>query len=279
MGRVVSHIALILSALALGGAHHPQPDPRAKENQATQIEHGSARIAQAISEIGAEHDKGCQNRQDDRSSDLCAQWKAADAAKNAATATWLAVALSFVGTLLIAMTFWETRKTSRAELRAYLWFKDFDLHVFPSEERSDHWRTRLECKIHNGGQTPAYDCLHMGNLVAFTEDEAVAHFTKSVPPPRLGKPIPYAVHNGSETNAAFNAHQEISPALAKEIEAEKRRLYAFGAVEYRDTFGISRKTRFCLILLNPLFPKRPSGKAVKEVAVTWDMAPFHNDAT
>lgn len=49
-----------------------------------------------------------------RSSDLCAQWKAADAARSAAKATWLSVILSGLATFGVGVTIWYTIKGTRA---------------------------------------------------------------------------------------------------------------------------------------------------------------------
>jgi hypothetical protein len=58
-------------------------------------------------------DKPCDEGDDQRSSDLCAQWKAADAAKSAANATWFFGALgSLIGSLTLAAA-WSAAKWAK----------------------------------------------------------------------------------------------------------------------------------------------------------------------
>ena len=172
----------------------------------------------------------------------------------------------------------QNRKSAEAQLRAYLSFKDFELDVLETESK-DSWNLRLQTQLRNSGPTPAYDCIHMGNLVAFSEEQAVAYFENSKNAPRIGRRTPYAVHSGLDTGAAFESHEPMNRKAADEIGNGEKRLYAFGEAEYRDTFGVIRYTRFCLILRGDLFPKHrtPGGKTVTEII--WETAPFHNDAT
>ncbi|MFT4091856.1 MAG: hypothetical protein QM645_14075 [Asticcacaulis sp.] len=55
---------------------------------------------------------------DDRSSDLCAQWKAADAARDSADWGWWALWANAFTVLLVFVTLWETRKSTRAAIRS-----------------------------------------------------------------------------------------------------------------------------------------------------------------
>lgn len=81
--------------------------PEQKANDHNQADAASAKalqnIASAIQQANerSEPDAGCQPGQDARNSDLCAQWKAADAAKDstdwARRAFWLALLGTFIG--------------------------------------------------------------------------------------------------------------------------------------------------------------------------------------
>lgn len=87
MGRILQIICSCVLALALTGAS-PQGDPAAVKNQANQ----EARPTQPppAAEQGDSSDQlyaACGSGEDNRESDLCAQWKAADSAKVAAVWT------------------------------------------------------------------------------------------------------------------------------------------------------------------------------------------------
>lgn len=73
------------------------------KNPSTQIEQSLADMAASMREANEATDleKPCKDGDDSRSSDLCAQWKAADAAKSAADAAWL---FGFLGTLVGTFT-------------------------------------------------------------------------------------------------------------------------------------------------------------------------------
>ena len=87
--------------------------------------------------------------------DLAAQVRAADAAERQITAAWVAAILSGIGTMLLAATLWDTRRTSRRQLRAYLDFDDTELEaVEASGDASDWWEARFRVK--NFGETPAF---------------------------------------------------------------------------------------------------------------------------
>lgn len=274
-------IAAFVGLVLVAASEPPKLVESPKEKTVdSELAHGLASISSAIAELKqpTEADPPCQPGENNRNSDLCAQWKAADSASDAAQYAYWTMLLSSVGTILLVMTFWETRKTSRAELRAYLSFKDFALHVFESEMQGS-WTLRLESKIINSGPTPAYDCVHLGNIVAFSEEDAEAYFAKSNPAPRIGKRITYAVHSGGDVNAAFTSFEDLSQKTVLEIKSGSKQLYAFGTVEYRDTFRRSHYTEFCLVLASPLIPDHRDGSGKTRSDIVWETPPFHNAAT
>lgn len=182
------------------------------------------------------------------------------------------------GTFLLVWTLHETRQTSRRQLRAYLSFGSFKLEVFKSRTVPDGARLELTTEIKNGGETPAYDCVHMGNAVVFSEAEAAAYFTSSNEPPRIGRPIPYTVHNGERVSVGIPQSSDLSFEQIEETQSGEKNLYAFGQAIYRDTFGYARKTRFCVVLESKLIPDELEAHGPTITEATWSLAPFHNDA-
>lgn len=94
--------ALIAFGIILPKQHAAQPDQSAQ--QGTPVSQSVAVVE--VEPKPSEYYRACGEHQEYRSSDLCAQWQAADAAQSAASAAWLvgiAGALISVFTLLIAM--------------------------------------------------------------------------------------------------------------------------------------------------------------------------------
>lgn len=264
------------------GAQHPQPATKAQQTQsAAQLDASTSRIVEAINNIAREQDAGCEDRKDKRSSDLCAQWKAADAARDAANYTWLAVGLSFLGTVLVALTFWEQRKVSRAELRAYVSVDSGSLEQWVQEDGSR--KVEFNFTLKNAGITPAYKVVHMGNVYIFTPKEARAYFAKPAElRNRIGEPHSLVVHNGLELPGSVCSHIPIPNAKFAQVVEGEASLYAFGIVEYLDAFKKKRITRFCYELTPEAFRAGdPIAKSMPGVEhpIEWLVAPFHNDAT
>jgi hypothetical protein len=119
-------IILALVGVASLGATEP-PKPSAHVQQTTEHREPASGANPTRSEQPQEPDKAtepCKAGEDKRFSDLCAQWKAADASKNAADYSFWTIIVSSVGTGLLIWTLWETRETSRRENAAVesVWF-------------------------------------------------------------------------------------------------------------------------------------------------------------
>ena len=86
MGRTLLSICAVVVAIGLGGLQQPYQPGRVDSGQASsgaQVPSPAAPPSQPSPDI---EDPGCERDQDDRSSDLCAEWKAADAARSSANA-------------------------------------------------------------------------------------------------------------------------------------------------------------------------------------------------
>jgi hypothetical protein len=152
MGRGLCLVALAVAAISSGSAVDPKPNTHSEHKSGAQ--EAANTVANALRETRPDKDVGCQDRKDKRSSDLCAQWKAADAARDAADYTFIAVIFSFVGTVLVAGTLLYNIYTSRRELRAYV--QIFDYRLTPIEfDKAGTGRVHIGLK--NYGQTPAVE--------------------------------------------------------------------------------------------------------------------------
>ncbi|RZK03356.1 MAG: hypothetical protein EOO76_02875 [Novosphingobium sp.] len=109
-------IVLTVLGILLCGASPPADDGREPSGSAsTGLEKSLADIADSQRAMSQPSglDKPCARGDDQRSSDLCAQWKAADAARSAADATWLFGAVgTFIGGLTLAAA-WSAAKWAR----------------------------------------------------------------------------------------------------------------------------------------------------------------------
>jgi hypothetical protein len=101
-------IILAVTGLALiGAAKAPQPPANAENTKPAQTiasQPAPANLIAPKKPVAPSPDQGCERGQDDRKSDLCAQWKAADAAKNAADWSWWQLWIGIVGLILGGIT-------------------------------------------------------------------------------------------------------------------------------------------------------------------------------
>lgn len=178
----------------------------------------------------------CEPGYDQRDSDLCAQWKAADAANRAA----LFGGISIIGiAIAIGLTLQSNniaRDTAKHQLRAYVSMREIGRRPEPKEGAITHWVFQFEWT--NSGQTPATDTnLMAGHAIGpgplpadlnyVPDDEGVA--TKSVIGPTL---------------SLYSITQIPVEDLVKAI-AKGHGVYVYSAADYRDMFDQPRRTEFC----------------------------------
>lgn len=235
--------------------------------------------------VGVPEKVNCDEKNDDRRSELCAQWKAVDAARESLHYAFLsniiAAAVGFISTLLLVWTLLETRLTSRRELRAYVSAKPGTLQHFRFPDGSE--RVRFTFMLRNGGSTPAYGLVHMGSGAVLTEAEAEQHATSSWEDlPKIGRPNAMVVHGGEEAEGEIDPPNAITTDQLKALRSGEAELYVFGVILYRDTFRTKRRTKFCYVLDAEEF-KRGEAVAAKRPGeprpMAWALAPFGNDAT
>lgn len=156
-------IILTIGWLILVAANHPDPEGHGKQAQAQQS------IADSLGNISATYHQEtqrahsseketepCQPGDDRRYSDLCAQWKAADAAADSAWWAWAAGLASIISTTAVLVAIGLTyqanaiaRDTAKRQLRAYIGVVKATANI-----TEDSIKARIEIK--NFGQTPAH---------------------------------------------------------------------------------------------------------------------------
>jgi len=239
--------------LSLSAANHPDTKAQQEQAQAEKaIAHHLADLSAAYQTERAETAKApketgpCGPRQYGGNADLCAQWKAADAAADSAWWAWaggiLGIASLFGVIIAIGLTFWSNwiaRDTARRQLRPYVSIDPKGIHS------RDEQGMEVACLLlHNAGQTPAYDiCVHCW----FTLEEDPVNFnvadrisempedsdgTDIVIPPGEG----HHIYNG----LPFALLHETGVRIAEKELA----IVHYGFVTYRDGFGRWWQTNF-----------------------------------
>lgn len=189
--------------------------------------------------------KACDPDKPDRNSDLCAQWKAADAAAVSAWWAWASGLLgigSLVGVLIaLGLAFhsnWIARDTAKRQLRAYVYIEPGGIEV-PMNGLS-----RVPTNIINNGQTPAYDLELTGDFLIITGDPREFNPERDG---RLGNDTAKTdAVLGPQTNRFSYAYleAELCSPFMERIREKKAAIIHYGRLMYRDAFGEQRRTSF-----------------------------------
>jgi hypothetical protein len=279
MFRGYRRVLAALAGLILIGAGEPPKTDKQPQNSTPQNEATKPPSAKppAISsgDKPAEKDTGCEKGNDRRNSDLCAQWKAADAALDAAKYSFWGLGIGVIGTIFLVATFWETRKTARAQIRAYVGVEPITLRINAATGEAS-----VDLKILNNGSTPAFKTHWAGNVVISIDDKMERDLLVTPEPGKgvipQGRAAKTAIHGQQFATATLYAHPDLNIDDIKAIIAGDKTLYVFGFVMYEDAFEISRLTKFCFAsgeIPGPGETHKPG------VDYQWVMPPFHNDAT
>lgn len=272
-------VFLALAGLILLGSSQPPKDSENGKQSAASgdLQKAAADISAAIAklQIPVEENPPCDKGQDNRSSDLCAQWKAADAARDAAEYAWMTMILGFVGTVLLVLTFWETRKTSRAELRAYVSVEPAKLVL-----NAQTGEAEVEIKVSNQGQTPAFKSVWAGNVVISTR-EAMEKNIKVTPRarPKTGRGVPSTINGHQFANGSLYNDKTFSKEMLVSCINGDTSIYVFGFVWYEDAFGTQRETMICYEADRLPHPDEIKNAKLAERQSTWEVMPFGNDST
>lgn len=191
------------------------------------------------------YDPSCNGPIEREDSDLCAQWSAVEAVNESNGLTrinlwfgFITILFTTIATLLLIWTFRETRRTSRAELRAYLFPDGVTLVVV--NEGPNKGKVVASLRIKNSGQTPAFNVTHWADVaLCGLQDQS-----NLIPPPLAGpsNPIP----PGGDLHKHVLLQIKPTRADIAAIKSNKKAVFMYGRIEYLDAFGHQRHTNYRL---------------------------------
>lgn len=262
-------VAAIAGLILVGAGQPPQQSADPKQNTAQAQENHTPLVASAPPSKSAnpvqrpKQDQPCGQSRYASNDDLCAQWKAADAASEAAKWAWWQIVLSALGVLGLGITLWfnfralrlaereasETKDalaiaettataavrladlaetTANKQLRAYVYVKSVSLEqVFDAQGPS----TSVILTINNSGQTPAYNQMIIISVSWVYEG---------------GHTLMFEIDN----SARFRVHKDVPVIIPFQIAKGFDKsdmpgwLMVFGRIEYKDAFGKLYKEPF-----------------------------------
>jgi len=278
-GRALWFISVAVGSLALTPQTYAGEKPGPMRSD---IRQAADTIASAIHDTSrpAAQDQGCVRGSDQRRSDLCAEWKSADAAKDAANYALWTLIVSALGTGLLIWTLAETRATTRRELRAYVSVRSGGLVIQETAEKGT--LISFEVISHNGGATPAYECDHLATLAIMTRQHAALELKSVKPIDKDAYSGGVVVHSGDDFVTEMPNRILVPPDLLDAIKKGTVSLYMFGVSSYLDTFGIRRRTDFCQFIDGDRFADafdKAAASPGDAIVTKWTTAPFHNAAT
>lgn len=248
-------VVIALAGLALLGASPPQQRQDAGQAQSASAQVNQPSLPRAAVEADETPEGGepCREGSDNRNSDLCAQWKAADAAESSANAAWLLgvagviIGILTLGAAIAAASYAkqaaeagfgaikqgekalrQSDRTAKAELRAYVVVNDASYDFA-------HMKAPpvVSLRLVNVGQTPAYDVCATGVLRFAEEPPTNLRFDmRKEPRTILGRDIPINMEIVSDDDLGQ--------------PGGGRLLHAVGEIRYTDIFKQRWVQRFSL---------------------------------
>lgn len=239
-----SVIAALAGLILIGAGEPPEPGERAQNSQtAAKIQKASKPITSPIVQLAkpTEKDGGCQEGKDKRDSDLCAQWKAADAASDAAQYAFWTLLMSGLGTALLVWTLWETRQTSRRELRAYVKLEVNGSSLDLTEGR----KIQIPLSVVNYGHTPARNASFQQTCGI---EKANWKWDRAA---KKNKNIAITLHRDAPVTCYIESDFCLSEAHIENVKSGVSSIFARGTYFYDDVFGRSHITQISLEVGKP----------------------------
>jgi hypothetical protein len=241
-GMFRSLIVSILALLLIGAGEPPKDGGTGNQAEAQmQIAESLSKISGAINRIIPEDSAKIPCGPDDYRSndDLCAQWKAADSAKDSACYAFWAMILGAIGTGLLIRTFLETRKTSQREQRAYL-----KIGVKATPRHDLLAKNIATFTVENYGSTPA---LKVKLFTAWFIGDIPLKAETTIE--KWGNVGEGSIIHPSQPRD-FGVNITLDPDnIAKVIKLEDTdNLYVAAKIDYRDVFGKSHVEQTCFVI-------------------------------
>lgn len=237
-------VALAAVPLLLGAAPHPSEQAKAKESAAeSERADGPKPIAVTIAAPvqvvqPAIKQPTCGPGQYQGRDDLCAQWKAADAAGDAAKWAFVSIFVSLIGLAGVFVTFRETRRTAKAAEdalkldRAWLTPVNVECSII-----TDDGGEKIQSMVRwrNTGRSPALKAIASGRAEIVDKDAPAVEMERIDPD---GQPFA-TVGAGDEM---FGPMIRVGEIGTPQILAHEKDLHVYARIEYEDVFhpGITR---------------------------------------
>lgn len=270
-----SYRSLILAiGLILAGTNHAHAEGGAQKQDTQQA------IAQSLNDIATanrqeaeraksadEDEAPCGQGKYNSSADLCAQWKAADAAADSAWWAWVAAISTIVSTaavlIAIGLTYQSNaiaRDTAKRQLRAYV-----NVSTATIERRDGGNEFVVTAHFINAGQTPAHAVKVVGESYADDYPEGK----------RTNFPEPYEGYEcmigaGDTVAASYKITASDGDMALQQIYAGQTGLYIHGIIEYSDIFNERHYTKFRYVY---------GGRVATSVGMVMHAAAKGNEAT
>lgn len=231
---------ILALGLILGAANHPNAESGNKPAQAqqsaeTSLQNISSRYDEQAkrAKSSEQQEAPCGQGKYGSSADLCAQWKAADAAANGAWWAWAAGIAGIVSTvgviaaLIIGLhSNWIARDSARRELRAYIQPGSTNINY-----RVGH-KASFFVVIKNSGVTPATNVRHW-ILFAYSDDPVDPRFFREYESSLRGGAVFY---RDMPVTLIGHSSSIVTPEQNARIIAGIGAFYCWGRVDYIDAF-------------------------------------------
>jgi hypothetical protein len=259
MVKGYSRVLIAVGVLALASANHA--DAKSGERRADT----QSSIASSLNQIASASEQQtelakspnqqaepCQPGDDRRYSDLCAQWKAADAASDSAWWAWAAGLSAVISTMAVLAAIrlayqanQIARDTAKRQLRAYVFLN----RIICREEIDGQGKPGLYSFIaewKNFGQTPAQNVKVFANCWHWHGSKLPSWFSFPDLHSRWGPEDgrPNMIAPGERIELTPNSGN-LLPELKQEVRNGWRRVFCWGWITYDDQFGHSHKVTYC----------------------------------
>jgi len=205
--------------------------------------------------------KPCENAQHPYQADLCAQWRAAEAAERMAGLTRLLMLIGALALLLLLAMFVPLMMAARAarraaegggsgmpvmprtadreaELRAYV---DVDSLEFVETPEADGV-VKVKIALRNSGQTPAFKLESVADMAI--HDISTEELLPVLSLPEESSLVPVRPRLGRDATATVIVECESTPKFAERVTSGEATILVWGAVGYFDVFDRRRRTVF-----------------------------------
>ena len=246
---IILALGLILACSNHAYAEGSGKQPDAQQSVADSLRNISSRYDEQAERVkrADKEDGPCGERQYGSSADLCAQWKAADAASDSAWWAWAAGIAGIVSTLGVVAALaigwhsnWIVRDSAKRQLRAYLSIEPAGINA------ANGGLHRVPINLVNSGQTPANNLTHAGDFLIIEGDPR--QFNPAVSG-RITEETEVADSDNSlgaganrYTYASLEA--ELCKTFLDKIHRREAAIVHYGYVAYRDVFGSEHRTSF-----------------------------------